>query len=88
MQGDGVAHLPPVGVDHVGGGGHHGGLAELRHPLPAGEAVLRADRVLAVGQHLLQFRADLQGLLEAPAAVGVQVHPGVGEGGLDGLDRL
>src|SRR5690606_28352279 len=29
LQGDGVAHLPPVGGDHVGRGGQTGGTAEL-----------------------------------------------------------
>ena len=88
LQGDAVAHLAPVSVDHVGGGGHHGGLAEFGHHLTAGEAVLRAAGVLAVGQHLLQLGGDLQRLGQAPAAVGVQIHTGVGEGLLDGLHRL
>ena len=79
-----MAHLPPVGVDHVGGGGHHGGLAELGHDLPAGEAVLGAAGVLHVGQHRLEQGSHLQRLLQTPGPVGVQVHPGIGEGLLDG----
>ena len=88
LQGQGVAHLPPVGVDHVGGGGHHGGLAELRHHLAAGEALLGAAGVLHVGKHFFQVGGHLQRLLQTPAAVGVQVHAGVGEGLLDGGDCL
>ena len=55
-QGDAVAHLPPVGIDHVGGSGHAAVPLELGHGLAAGEAVLGAAGILAVSQHFLQLR--------------------------------
>ena len=87
-QGDAVAHLPPVGVNHVGGGGHAALLAELRHNFAAGEAALGAAGILAVGQNLLQLRGKGQRVLQQPAAVGVQGNAGLGEGLLQSLDGL
>ena len=87
-QGDAVAHLPPVGVNHVGGGGHAALLAELRHNFAAGEAAFGAAGVLTVGQNLLQLRGKGQRVLQQPAAVGVQGDAGLGEGLLQSLDGL
>ena len=85
---DAVVHLTPVGVDHVGSGGHSALPLELGHDLAAGEAVLGTAGVLAVGQALLELGCDLQRFLQAPAAVGVQIDAGIGERSLDGLHSL
>ena len=85
---DGMAHLAPVGVDHIGGGGHHGSLAELCHHLTPGEASLRTAGIFTVSQDFLELGGDLQRFLQAPASVGVQIHAGFGEGSFDGLHCL
>ena len=83
-----MSHLAPVGVDHVGRGGHAGTALELSHDLTAGETSLCAAGVFAVGQDLFELRSQLQGLFQAPAAVGVEVDACIGEGFLDGADCL
>jgi hypothetical protein len=54
-----MAHLTPVGGDHIGGGRQAGGAAELRHHFAAGEALLSAARIFRIGQHALQLFANL-----------------------------
>ena len=88
LQGDGMAHLPPVRVDHVGRGGHHGRLAELGHDFPAGEAILRSDGIFAVGKAFLEAIRDAQCFFQAPRAIGVQVDTGIRVGLLDRLYRF
>ena len=79
LQGDGVAHLPPVGRDHVGRGGQTGGTAELGHHFTTGVAVLGAARVFGIGQHTMQVAAQGDGLIQRPAAVGVERHTSIRE---------
>ena len=88
LQRDGMAHLAPVRIDHIGRGGHHGRLAEFRHHFPAAESGFRAAGVFHVSQHLLQIRRHFQRFLQAPAAIGIQVHPGIGECFFDGGNGL
>ncbi|MNE32919.1 hypothetical protein D3C80_1265520 [compost metagenome] len=64
LQLDRMAHLPPVGSDHVGGGGQAGGAAELGHHLTARVAVLGTARVFGVGQHIVLVAAQGNGLLQ------------------------
>ncbi|MNG32630.1 hypothetical protein D3C84_1186940 [compost metagenome] len=59
-----MAHLSPVGGDHVGGGGDAGGAAELGHRLATGITVLRAAWVLGVGQHLALTLAQADRLVQ------------------------
>ena len=63
VERDAVAHLAPVGVDHVGGGGHTARLLEFGHDFTSGEPVLRTAGVLAVGKHFFQRRGQLQSVL-------------------------
>ncbi len=87
LQGERVGELPPVGGDHVGGGGQSGGAAELGEYLPPRVAALGAAGVLGVGEGAHQGRAQLDGLAQRPGAVGVESDPGVGEALLEGADR-
>ncbi|MOA05746.1 hypothetical protein D3C78_1253560 [compost metagenome] len=83
-----MAHLAPVGGDHVGGGGQAGGAAELGHHLAAGVAVLGAAGVLGIGQHAVQVAAQGDGLVQRPAAVGIEGDARLGEALGQGADRL
>ena len=88
LQGDGVAHLPPVGVDHVGGGGHHGGLAELS-PSPRGprsRPLRPQDPRSRPGTSSAQGQSP--GLPSGSSIRWGPGHPGLREGFLDGLHCL
>ena len=72
LQRQRVAHLPPVGGDHIGGGRQPGGAAELRHHLAAGITLLGAARIFRIGQHSFQLLAEQDRLVERPGAVGIE----------------
>ena len=76
---DGMAHLPPVGGDHVGGCGQAGRLTELGHDLPAGVPVLGATGILGVSEDVLLAAAQTDGLVEGPCTIGVEGDAGLGE---------
>ena len=75
----GMAHFTPVRSDHVGGCGEAGAASELAHNLAAGVHALSSAGILAVCKNALHSLYILNGLLEQPAAVGIQVNPGIRE---------
>jgi hypothetical protein len=79
LQRQRVRQLPPVGGDHVGGRGQAGGAAELGHHLAAGEAVFGAAGVFGIGHHAAHALAQADGVLQQPAAVGVERDAGLGK---------
>ncbi|MDT4825888.1 hypothetical protein FQZ97_591830 [compost metagenome] len=88
LQAHRVAHLAPVGRDHVGRGGQAGGGTELGHHFAAGIAVLGAARVFCVGQHAAPVAAQAHGLGQRPGAVGVERDACPGEALGQCQDRL
>ncbi|MCY1416811.1 hypothetical protein D9M71_323280 [compost metagenome] len=74
-----MAHLSPVGSDHVGRSGQPGGAAKLGHHLAARVTVLGATGVFGVGQHIVLVAAQGDGLLQRPRAIGVERDARFGE---------
>ncbi len=83
-----MADLSPVGSNHVGGCGEAGSSTELGYDLTAGVNTLSAAGILTIGQNAVHILHVLTGLLQGPAAVGIQVDAGIREGLLQGLDDL
>ena len=88
LQGERMAHLPPVGGDHIGGGRQARRATELRHHFAAGEALLSAARILRIGQYSLQLLANLNGFFKQPGAVRIEGHAGIREALRQGADRF
>ena len=88
LQRERMAHLPPVGGDHIGGGRQARRATELRHHFAAGEALLSAARILSIGQHALQLLANLNGFFKQPGAVRIEGHAGIREALRQGADRF
>ncbi|SSN09300.1 Uncharacterised protein [Klebsiella pneumoniae] len=83
-----MAHLPPVGGDHIGGGRQARRAAELGHHFAAGEALFGAARIFRIGQHALQLFTNLNGLLKQPGAIRVESDASIREALRQGADRF
>lgn len=88
LQGQGMAHLSPVGGDHIGRGRQARRAAELGHHFAARETLFGAAWVFRIGQHALQLFTNLDGFLQQPGAVRVESDAGIREAFRQGADRL
>src|SRR5262249_42880842 len=69
MKLDGMAHLTPVGGDHIRRRRQAGFAAKLRQNLPAGITLLRTTGVFGISEDIALSVAQLHGLLQGPRAV-------------------
>ena len=69
-----MAHLTPVGRDHIGRRRQTGGAAELRHHFTTGEALLSAAWIFRIGQRSLQIFTNLDRFIQRPRAVRIQSY--------------
>src|SRR5436305_736296 len=76
---DGVAHLAPVGGDHVGGGRDTGGAAELGHDFAAGVALFGAAGIFGIRENIVPAAAKLDGFGETPGSVRIEGDASGGE---------
>lgn len=68
-----MAHLPPVGGDHIGCGRQASRATELCHHFTPGETLLRTTRIFCISQRTFQVFTDFNRFVQRPAPLGSRV---------------
>lgn len=73
LQGERMAHLPPVGGDHIGCGRQASCATELSHHFTPGETLLRTTRIFCISQRPFQVFTNFNRFVQRPAPLGSSV---------------
>ena len=72
LQRERMAHLPPVGGDHIGCGRQASCATELCHHFTPGETLLRTTRIFCISQRTFQVCTDFNRFVQRPGTVRIE----------------
>lgn len=72
LQGERMAHLPPVGGDHIGCSRQTCRATELCHHFTPGETLLRTTRIFCISQRTFQVFTDFNRFVQRPGTVRIE----------------